>query len=52
MRIDFIRSDAAFQANGWMADFTHPNDFFTKLLGQSYSNLIINSAKFELPDLL
>ena len=43
---------ATFQANGWMADSTHPNDFFTKLLGQAYSNLIINSAKFELPDLL
>lgn len=43
---------ATFDANGWMIDFTHPNDFFNRLLGQSYSNLITHSATYEEPVLL
>lgn len=43
---------STFVNNGWMADSTHPNDFFTRKLGQDYSNMIVNASKYEDPELL
>lgn len=43
---------ASFVSKGWMFDSTHPNNFFTKLLGQSYSNLIVKYSKYAVPVLL